>query len=228
MSKKYTLLRGDTIRRGGQKLYRIKAVKSFGSVKKGDLGGYIATEENLSQEGAAWVYGDAQVYGRAWVYGNAMVFGDAQVWGNAQVYVNARVYGNAKVYGNARVSGDAEVYGNARVSGDAEVYGNAWVYGDAQVWGNAQVYGNAKVYGNARVSGDAEVYDNTLNVCNDELYQYNITLTAYHIQIGCVQMLFPEWLEVGIEDANRMGLKRKYYKPIKELLRTIIPHYYGE
>ena len=104
-------------------LYRVVAVKSFGNVKAGDIGGYIETTRNLSQYGNAWVYGHAQVYDNALVYGDACVFG------------NALVSGDACVFGNALVSGNAWVFGNARVSGNARVYGNAQVYGDAQVSG---------------------------------------------------------------------------------------------
>ena len=115
----------DTKMRFGKKLFRIKALISFGNVRAGDVGGYIEKEENLSQYGNAWVYGDARVYGNAWVYGNA------------------EVYGNARVCGNARVSGNAEVYGNTEVCGDAWVSGDAWVYGNAEVYGNARVCGDA-------------------------------------------------------------------------------------
>ena len=117
----------------GKTLYRIKALVQFGNVNAGDLGGWIEKEENLSQSGNAWVYGDARVSG------DARVYGDASVSGNAWVYGNASVSGNAWVYGNAEVSGDARVYGNARVSGDARVYGDAEVYGNARVYGNAEV-----------------------------------------------------------------------------------------
>ena len=96
----------------GAKLFRIKALISFGDVEEGELGGFVEKEENLDHSGNAWVYGNA------WVSGNARVSGDA--W----------------VYGNARVSGDAWVYGDAWVSGNARVYGNAWVSGNARVYGN--------------------------------------------------------------------------------------------
>ena len=43
-------------------LYRIEALKDFGNVKKGDKGGWIEKEANLSQDGDCWVYGDAEVY----------------------------------------------------------------------------------------------------------------------------------------------------------------------
>ena len=45
----------------GITLYQIIALTSFGSIKEGDLGGYIATEKNLSQEGNARVSGDAKL-----------------------------------------------------------------------------------------------------------------------------------------------------------------------
>ena len=121
--KKYELTDECIEHCSGKKLYRIRALVSFGVVVAGQLGGFVESEQNLDQSlsGNAWVYGNAQVYGNAWVYGNA------QVYGNAWVYGNAQVSGDALVSGNARVSGNAQVYGNARVSGNAQVYGNAKV-----------------------------------------------------------------------------------------------------
>lgn len=76
MKKKFELTNDFIINDLGIKLYRIKALKDFSDVKKGDFGGYIQRERNLSQLGDAWVYGDAQVYGNAWIYGNTRFFGD--------------------------------------------------------------------------------------------------------------------------------------------------------
>ena len=100
---KYEILKDEFIEFDGRKLYRIRALKDFHNVKKGKVGGYIASERNLSHEGDAWVYGNACVYGDAWVYGNACVSGDARVSGDACVYGDAQVYGNAQVAGNAQV-----------------------------------------------------------------------------------------------------------------------------
>ena len=85
----------------GKKLFRIKALISFGNVEEGELGGYVEKEENLSNDGNAWVYGDARVSGDAMVYGDAMVSGDARVSGDAMVYGDAMVSGDAMVYGDA-------------------------------------------------------------------------------------------------------------------------------
>ena len=65
----------------GITLKRIKASISFGTIIKGEIGGWIEKEENLP--GNAWVSGDAQVYGNARVYGNAQVSGNARVYGDA-------------------------------------------------------------------------------------------------------------------------------------------------
>ena len=94
---KYEILKDEFIEFDGRKLYRIRALKDFHNVKKGKVGGYIASERYLSHEGEAWVYG------------NACVSGDARISDDAWVY------GNARVSGNACVSGDAQVAGNAQV-----------------------------------------------------------------------------------------------------------------
>ena len=140
--KKYKLT-NETIVHLGFTLYRIEALMDFSDVKTGDKGGFVQSENNLSQLGNAWVYGNAKVYGNANVNDNSEVYGDAEVYDNAEVFDYAKVYNNAKVRGNA------EVYGNAEVCGDAEVYGNAKVRGDAKIYGNAEVRGDAKIYKNS-------------------------------------------------------------------------------
>lgn len=145
------ILTDETMEVDGRTLYRVKALKDFGDVKAGDLGGFVEKYENLSQIGNCWVFrnarvwGDAEVFGNARVGGNAKVRGEAEVFGNAVVRGNANVYDCAKVWGYAEVGDNAEVYGNARVWGDAEVFGKAKVYGDAEVGDNIDVLGDAEV-----------------------------------------------------------------------------------
>lgn len=151
--KKYELT-SETKVINGVELHRIKALDSFGNIKKGDLGGWIESEKNLSQ------YGDAWVYYNAVVFDNARVYDNATVCENATVFENARVCGNAKVGGNAEVSDNAIVCGNAEVCRNAVVFNNARVYDNATVDGNAKVYENSTVFENARVGGDATVRGN--------------------------------------------------------------------
>lgn len=76
--KKYKLTE-EKIEFLGRTLYRIQALKDFSDVKKGDKGGFIEKESNLSQEH------NARVSGNAWVYGDAMVYGDARVSGKTKI-----------------------------------------------------------------------------------------------------------------------------------------------
>ena len=60
--KRYSLTK-NKIKLCGKTLFQIKAEMSFGNVSKGELGGYIEKEENLSQvSDNAWVYGNACVW----------------------------------------------------------------------------------------------------------------------------------------------------------------------
>jgi carbonic anhydrase/acetyltransferase-like protein (isoleucine patch superfamily) len=152
MDKKFELT-NETIVFRGRTLYRIKALKDFGDVKKGDLGGFVEKESNLSQEGNCWICDDAKVFD------NAMVYGNAEIYGNAKIYNNAQVSGDAKVFSDAQVSGDAYIYDNVKVYGNAQIYGDTFIYGNARIYGNAEIYGNAQVFGRARVCGDVEIFD---------------------------------------------------------------------
>ena len=116
MSKKF-MLSDEKKQIGNVVLFRVKALINTKFFKKGELGGWIEKESNLSQNGNAWVSGNAQVYGNARVSGNAQVYDDARVSGNAWVYDDARVSGNAWVSGNAHVSGDARVYKQKLIGG---------------------------------------------------------------------------------------------------------------
>ena len=82
MSNKLWEFTGDTKVCFGITLKRIRAAIEFKLkcgiiIRKGELGGWIEKESNLS--GDAWVSGNAKVYGNAEVYGNAKVYGDAEV-----------------------------------------------------------------------------------------------------------------------------------------------------
>jgi NDP-sugar pyrophosphorylase family protein len=132
----------------GRTLFRIRTKKDFASVKKDELGGWIESENNLSQKNKAWVAGEAQVYG------------EARVYDNAQIFDNARISGNAMVYGKVRICENVTVYESAQVSGEeVEISGNARIYGDAGVFGKAKISGNVRVYGNAQVFGEKTVKD---------------------------------------------------------------------
>ena len=101
--KKYELLPGPiTISAGGKSYtaYQIKALHSFGDVAKGQVGGAVSSEENLSQFGTCWIYDNGASVGNGRVYGNAKVYDNGVVAEQGQVYDCAKVGGNGFVGGN--------------------------------------------------------------------------------------------------------------------------------
>lgn len=78
--KKYELT-AEFIEQWGKKLFRIKALISFGSVEASELGGYVEKEDNLAQDGDARVCGNVmgvrQRYGCATTLGCTATLGCA-------------------------------------------------------------------------------------------------------------------------------------------------------
>lgn len=150
---KFVMLSNDHIVINGQTVYRIKALQEFGIVKKGELGGYIAKESNLSfKEGSM-----------AWVGKEAVVMDDASVLNHAHVTDHAIVAGTTTVKDSAIVGGSAEINGNcfimkeAVVTGAAKLNGKVVVTDTAIVMEDVSLNGEIRVYGNATLSGDIEI-----------------------------------------------------------------------
>lgn len=195
MTKKFVLTE-ETYNIDNRTLYRIKALRSFGDVKRGDLGGFIEREENLSHNGDCWiynracvfgyacVYNDARIYNHAHIYdranvsGKAHIYDDANICGYARIEDDARIYGSAYVCGNAYISCNAHVYDKAHIGGKASIYGNAHIFGNAFIYESARVrehahiYGKARVYGESFVEGNAYVFEQA-KVCGDAVVRGN-------------------------------------------------------
>jgi len=80
---KYEMTSDDTISHRGRTLHRIRALRDFGDVTAGDLGGYVESESNLSHDGDAWIYGGkvlraARVKGAASIHGGTFRGGEFQ------------------------------------------------------------------------------------------------------------------------------------------------------
>ena len=152
IEKKYELIPSDK-----EGLYRIKALKDFNDVKKGDIGGYVEGEKNLSQLGDCWIYDNARIYNNAVICDDARVCDNARIWGDSKILNYGQVYGNAEVCGDAIVCDNAIVFDYAKVFGNAIIRDNAVVRGDARIFDYVIVCDNADVRGEACICGDAMI-----------------------------------------------------------------------
>ncbi len=167
-----TLVHKSPLFAEGVLLRRIRSLRDFNDVKRGDLGGFIESENNLSQTGTSWVYDRAKVYKEAFVQKDAQIRNRAEISDSAFVGGTALIDGSALITGNARVVDEAKVREHATVSGFAAVSGKAEVRDAAVVDGSASISGFAQVRGRARVSdcavvcGEAKVIEEAfINEC---------------------------------------------------------------
>lgn len=136
-------------------VHRIRATKTFVNsasgkrVKKGELGGWVQHEANLSQYGTCWVDEKSFVVGGARVSGHAFV-SDSKVSGKA------RVSGEALLSDCSSVERSATVCDTAHLSG-TRVTENA-VVGDCAHLAGGLVAGNAVVGGDTRSVESAPLY----------------------------------------------------------------------
>ena len=126
-------------------LHRIRAMYSFRSdVQKGQLGGYVQSEDNLSQEGTCWLFDNAISFENAYVSQDAVIKDVARVQGNALVSGTAECTIHALVCDHAIVTGGL-------LTGSCLAAGNAHIFADPQTGISPRLSDGAKVYG--EVSG---------------------------------------------------------------------------
>lgn len=109
----------ETKKYRGKTLYRIRAVTDFGGVKKGQLGGWIESENNLRQDDVSWVADDAIVMGKARVEGQSRIDGKAIISGNTLITTEREGEG----FCNVHIT-DTKIGGDSRINGDITIKGN--------------------------------------------------------------------------------------------------------
>lgn len=200
-------------------VYRIEALKDFSDVKKGDIGGYVENESNLSHEGGCWIYNDAMVSRDSIVSDNATVSDCANVRGGF-------IYDNAKISGTVQVWRQSSVYGNAKVRGSATVNSNSQIFEDAEVFGegaigcHSKVHGDAVICGRAIISGEEITKTSQYFVIHGQQLRITIYKDSFHtgmrkIPIGQVDTL--QESDIGDNDLpSVIELIKQAHKLIEE------------
>ena len=210
MEKKYKLT-DEYITIGDKKLYRIEALKDFADVKKGDEGGFVESEDNLSQDGNCWIYDDAKVYENAKICGNALVRRDAEIYGNAIIFSYASIEDNVKIYGNAKIFGHACIYDYAKIFDDVIVYGNVEVYDNVEIYGNTLVGGYVTLLKDAKISSNSDyiVFKNWWSSGRHFTWTRNNNMWS----VGCFYGTGEELITKAYKDSELSG--REYERVVK-------------
>ena len=212
MNKKFELT-NESINVRGKTLYRIRALKDFLDVKKGDLGGFVENYNNLFEEGDCWIYNDAKVFGNAEVHDNARIFGNAEIFNNAIVFDNALICDNAKIFNDARIGG------NAVILGDVRIYNCAKVYDDALIRDNVKIFGSAEVYNNAKICDNAGVYDDAV------IYGKAILKEEQIVHMGCCKTDLSKNLKESIRCQTNLFPQKDYVIAYKQVHKDLTSLY---
>lgn len=154
IDKKYELT-NETIMFNGHKLYRIVAIKLFNDVCCGALGGFVESENNLSQQGNCWIYDNAKVYENAKVLDDAVVADNSEVYGSAIICGAAKIKCNAVVRDTATILDNVIIYGYSQVSGNAKIFNDCVLVDKSKVQDGATLKGKCKIYNNTVVKDNA-------------------------------------------------------------------------
>lgn len=145
MSKKYELIafknKFITRRRGHYQIRALRDIPRYG-VKAGDLGGFVHSDKNLSQEGDCWIVDRAGAYDGSRVSGNAFLGEGSTVFDKARIDEEACVSHTA-VYHRSYIGGNAIVE-SCVLHHESSIKGNAIVTG-ARLWTTTCLTGETRV-----------------------------------------------------------------------------------
>ena len=122
---KYTIQEPARQLPDGRKVKRIKALRDFGNVKEGTIGGFVEADDNLSHDGLCWIADDAMALG----------------W--------SRITRDAQLRDRARICDWAVITDRCVVCDDARLRDSVFAYDDTVIGAQSILAEVVTVYGNA-------------------------------------------------------------------------------
>lgn len=101
MKRKYEFY-DSRVLKNGTRIYQLIASKSFGDVKIGDLGGWVESDKNLSQDGSCWIDQGCFVLDTAVVTDNSRIKGTTVIYGDSYVLGDSIIGGNTCIINGGR------------------------------------------------------------------------------------------------------------------------------
>lgn len=204
--------------------YRIVALRDFGNVKAGDLGGFIEKESNLSHSGDCWIDEDSMV-----VY-SSIVRGDAQIsysdiWDGCVIEGSAIISG-CNMGGQIKISGgninDSRIEGrNITIKGgiinDSFLRSNVFVEGG--------VIKESTMSDCCICTGDSINFD----VDNNNFHTLNLSYdndTRLDLTIDCnTGLIYGSWKPMTIGKFMKVlrdgGFDKNYVKSLSLIIRNL-------
>lgn len=222
--KKYEIVKDNFKEVNGVKVYRIRALKDFQNdllrnkkIKKGDLGGYIESEKNLSQEGNCWIADNAIVCDNATIKDNSVILDNATVSKYAAISENTTIFEYAKIWGSAKIHGQILIGGHAKIYDHANLHGKLCIGDHVNIFGDANVHGLVVLAGAHFIGNNADIKEmgDVMTILGLDTAYDNITFyrTKSETEISLVY-----WKFNGITiDEFRKELAVVYYNAVQNM-----------
>ena len=187
-NKKYELT-DFTMRFEGRILYRIRALKDFSDVKKGELGGWVQSENNLSQEHDCWIYNDGKCMDNAIVCDDSYMCDYSKMYNNSRLYNNSMLYDYSEMRDNSKMFGDSIMLDCSYMCDDSKMYDHSSMFGYSEMHGNSKMYGkstmldDSKMFGDSIMYGNSKMRNNSILKDNEKLYGKLVSKVDKFIEI---------------------------------------------
>ena len=170
--KKYEILTDEenTIKFDERVLHRIRALKDFGDVKEGNIGGFVQTEDNLSHDGNSWIYDNAKCMDDARVCDNAKMYNNSKMYDNSRMFDYSIMYDNSIMFDNSRMYNNSKMLDNSRMFDDTMMFDNSIMFDNSRMYDDTMMFGNSKMYNNAMMLDNSIMYDNSMMYNNSKMY----------------------------------------------------------
>ena len=223
-NEKYEIVKDNFKEVNGVKVYRIRALKDFQNdllrnkkIKKGDLGGYIESEKNLSQEGNCWIADNAIVCDNATIKDNSVILDNATVSKYAAISENTTIFEYAKIWGSAKIHGQILIGGHAKIYDHANLHGKLCIGDHVNIFGDANVHGLIVLAGAHFIGNNADIKEmgDVMTILGLDTAYDNITFyrTKSETEISLVY-----WKFNGITiDEFRKELAVVYYNAVQNM-----------
>ena len=142
-NKKYEILMDEenTIEWKGHTLHRIRALRDFGDIRKGDIGGFVENENNLSHKGNCWIYDDAKVMDDSIMYDYSRICDKSELHDDSRMYNYSKMYDYSELHNNSIMNDDSEMHDNSKMYGNSIMYDYSEMHGDSELNNQVKLYG---------------------------------------------------------------------------------------
>jgi len=192
----------------GIEFTQVELLVDIQEYKKGDLGGWVESIDNLKNPETGDIEG--AILGEACIYNNAVIFDNAIVRDNATIHRDAMIFGNALVKGYVEVTYNGKVKDNAIIGARCRVEKDGVAANDIKIYTDITLNGETMTSSPPQMVGSKP--EHPLALCNNML------------SIGCETHTLTYWeqniVSIGIEyeyTAEEIAEYQGYLKEAREI-----------